>query len=109
MNAAGMAEVIAAHEYDFIGLACRCEAACGADEDALSYAAHVADELTKAGYGSLQDFQPEYGAREMHFGGLSKEPHSHGPVRDPRWMDKSTHVRMIGPWVELVEPRSDAA
>ena len=104
----GMADIIAAHRYSLNRMGCVCG---GWDraEGAPSHSDHVAEELTQAGYGSLQDFQPEYGAREMHFGGLSKEPRGHGPVRDPRWMDKSTHVRMIGPWVELKEVQVDAA
>ena len=54
-NGAGMAGVIAAHEYDFIGLVCGCGVVCGSDEDTLTYAAHVAEALTRAGYGNIPD------------------------------------------------------
>jgi peptidoglycan/xylan/chitin deacetylase (PgdA/CDA1 family) len=68
--------------------------------------AHVAEELTKAGYGLLPDLAPEYGARTMLFNGLSEEPEPHGPNPNPSWFNKSTHVRLVGPWQEL-EPLAD--
>ena len=56
---AGMAEVIAAHEYKFIPLACKCGVACGADEDELTYAAHLTEELAKAGCGNVHEAKAE--------------------------------------------------
>lgn len=68
-----------------------------------AYAAHVADELTKAGYGIVPNVAPEYGARVMQFTGWSSEPHPQGPTPNPFWLNKSTHVRLVGPWQEIKE------
>lgn len=115
---AGMAAVIAAHSgYETLtrigGYTVDC---CGCDWITFSesrpnggeaHAAHVAEKLAKAGYSLVPDVAPEYGAPIMGHGGLTAEPFGHGPIRDPKWWEKSTHVRMVGPWREL-EPLPDA-
>ena len=81
---------------------------CGAEVEALGaaselYAAHVAEELAKAGYGIVPNVAPEYGARVMQVTGWSSEPHPQGPSPSPHWFNKSTHVRLVGPWQEIKE------
>ena len=65
------------------------------------HATHLAEELAKAGYGLLPDVAPEYGAQMMTHGGRAGQPIGHGPVRSPNWWNKSTHMRLVGPWQEL--------
>lgn len=54
-----MTEIIAAHRYDDVGVICACGVECGLACDNLTHAAHVADELTKAGYGNVQEAKAE--------------------------------------------------
>lgn len=102
---AGMAEVIAAHKEieNLVGYTwgCRCGWRAGLNDD---HPVHMAEELAKAGYGLLPDVAPEYGAQMMTHGGLSGMPFGHGPVRNPNWWNKSTHMRLVGPWQELEPP-----
>ena len=93
---AGMAEVIAAHsamepeieDHPVHGYTDVAVCGCGVrlylgmlgepnDRDDL-HAEHVAEELTKAGYGLVPDVAPEYGARVMLVNGLSDEPQQIG-------------------------------
>ena len=102
----GMAGIIAAHQVRYLWpgegdepMTCECGHWRG---DVVElHAAHVAEELTKAGYGILPDVAPEYGARVMQLNGLSTEPQPQGPNPNPSWFSKSTHVRLVGPWQEL--------
>lgn len=50
----GMADAIEMHVFDSVGFACSCGVLCGTAGDSLSYPQHVAEELTKAGFGNVQ-------------------------------------------------------
>lgn len=97
-----MAGVIAAHKeienLDYYTYGCRCGWKAQPAED---HPDHLAEELTKAGYGLVPDVSHEYGAPFMGHDGLTDEPSGHGPIRDPHWWQKSTHVRLVGPWRKL--------
>lgn len=66
-------------------------------------AAHLADELAKAGYGLLPNTMREYGAPLMGINGLSGPPVGHGYIRDPNFLTRSTHHRLVTPWQELTK------
>ena len=116
---AGMADIIAAHNtlaWDHSTGKAQCgdcdtvvgELQGSIEKQEAGLSIHVAEELAKAGYGIIPNVAPEYGAPFRGHDGPSDEPIGHGPVRDPHWWEKSTHVRLVGPWVELKEPQSDA-
>lgn len=113
---AGMADVIAAHPGHRYGIyttggwwigcdGCDWHEAIGPSpietDSVRRHHAHVAEELTKAGYGLLPDVAPEYGARTMLVNGMSEAPEPHGQNPNPSWFTMSTHVRLVGPWQEL--------
>ena len=117
---AGMAGVIAAHSLSSSSETeharqwmCQCgqfNAVLGfGEEEPEAHATHVAEELAKAGYGLLPDVAPEYGAPLKVHGSLTADPFGHGRVRDPHWWEKSTHMRLVGPWQELEPPPAPLA
>lgn len=111
-----MADVIAAHQVTESGLTEDCDVywlcSCGrrwvtADtqvrDQIYSHANHLADELTKAGFGLLPNAMHEYGAPLRGLNGPSGPPVEHGYIRDPNFLTKSTHHRLVTPWQELTQ------
>lgn len=103
---AGMAGIVATHQPRYLmpgdGMdSMQCECGKWRGDVVELHASHVAEELTKAGYGLVPDVTPEYGAQVMQLNGLSVEPHPQGPNPNPYWFSKSTHVRLVGPWKEI--------